>query len=190
MWRPFLDPSKRNVWVCWKLLKYGNFEWQICQRTRIETWFPKDQLYLNWFFAYRTSILKRTHDVIHSAWKVQQKTIEECGSSDDCESDLNRFVYTSSRGNKREITARNLWLLPFVRRQWTSCRSIVSQHICSDVCTELNGAVADANPDFTLRRRGCYRDVISSVVAPSRAKYGNALTDGDNRPSARPGEIQ
>lgn len=114
------------------------------------------------------------------------KTIEKCGSSDDCESALNRFAYTSSRGNKREITARNLWLLPFVRRQWTSCRSIVSQHICSDVCTELNGAVADANPDFTLRRRGCYRDVISSVVAPSRAKYGNALTDGDNRPSVRP----
>lgn len=47
--------------------------------------------------------------------------------------------------------------------------------------TELNVSVADANPDFT------YRDAISSVVAPLRAKYGNALAagDDDNRPAAR-----
>lgn len=53
----FFGPLEaRRTYMCKKLLKCGNFEWQITHRTRIETWSPKDQLYLNWivFVSLRT----------------------------------------------------------------------------------------------------------------------------------------
>lgn len=77
IWRPFLDPSKRNVWICFKLLKYGNFEWQITQRTRIETWSAKDQLYLSISRVKRQFRMNGRCDVVRLALKIEHKKMKQ-----------------------------------------------------------------------------------------------------------------
>lgn len=77
IWRPFLDPSKRNVWICFKLLKYGNFEWQITQRTRIETWSAKDQLYLSISRVKRQFRMNGRCDVVRLALKIKHKKMKQ-----------------------------------------------------------------------------------------------------------------